>query len=124
ESVSADLIVIGPHRGEAAEYPVLGTTADRLVRTAKVPCLIVRESLTFPVQRMGVFVDFSPGAQAAVETTSAWASAFAGGPSAGQADVSVVHVAEADAANRADHRLQTEVQRTIDRVTDGEGKID
>jgi nucleotide-binding universal stress UspA family protein len=41
--VSADLIVIGPHRSRAVADRVLGSTVDRVIRTSEVPCLIVRE---------------------------------------------------------------------------------
>ena len=44
ESLSCDLIVIGPHRGPLSDRPFLGTTADRLLSTAGVPCLIVRNT--------------------------------------------------------------------------------
>ena len=58
DQVGADLIVLGPHRGDPAAR-FLGTTADRIVRTAEVPCLIVRAPLTLPLRRIGVPVDFS-----------------------------------------------------------------
>src|SRR5690606_37165638 len=58
EEVSADLIVLGPHRGRRGAA-LLGTTADRVIRTAKVPCLVVREPLTLPLRRIGVPFDFS-----------------------------------------------------------------
>src|SRR5690606_14526230 len=66
EELSSDLIVIGPHRGPLVDRAFLGTTADRLVSTAGVPCLIVRGGPDFPLQRIGVLVDFSPAAQGAL----------------------------------------------------------
>src|SRR5690606_23789949 len=71
-------------------------------------------------QHLGVFIDFSPAAQGAVETASSWANAFAGGASAGPPRMSVVHVAAASAASEGADRLEAETQRSIERLT-GEG---
>src|SRR5690606_357791 len=76
EELSCDLIVIGPHRGGLSDRPFLGTTADRLVSTAGVPCLVVRGGPDFPIRRIGVLVDFSPAAQAALDTATGWMMAF------------------------------------------------
>jgi len=40
EHVRADLIVVGPHGEHSPKSRLLGTTADRLVRTAPIPVLI------------------------------------------------------------------------------------
>lgn len=40
EQVRADLIVVGPHGEHSPKSRLLGTTADRLVRTAHIPVLI------------------------------------------------------------------------------------
>lgn len=124
EELSSDLIVIGPHRGPVTDRSFLGTTADRLVSTAGVPCLIVRDGPEFPMQRMGVLVDFSPAAQAALDTATSWLMTFSGGRAAGGDQepprVSVAHIAwtpqgsarSAETAARVQPELDRAVQRT------------
>ena len=53
----ADLLVIGAHRGPSLEAKILGTTADRLIRAAEVPCLIVRHEVPIPARLIGVPID-------------------------------------------------------------------
>lgn len=71
--VMADLIVVGPHRGGPAHAFFLGTTADRVIRTSEVPCLVVDEPLAERVGRIGVPVDFSDPSRGALEVALAWA---------------------------------------------------
>jgi nucleotide-binding universal stress UspA family protein len=58
-TVGADLLVLGPHRGGNLHAQVLGTTADRVLRTVDVPCWVVRGSLSLPLRRLAAPVDFS-----------------------------------------------------------------
>lgn len=57
--IGADLIVVG-----SSESPrlakVFGSTADRVVRKAACPVLVVREELELPLQRILLPVDLSP----------------------------------------------------------------
>jgi len=57
--VGADLMVVGP-----SESPwlakVLGSTADRVLRKATCPVLVVRDELRLPLQRVLLPVDLSP----------------------------------------------------------------
>lgn len=90
--VSADLVVVGPHRGGAAGAHFLGTTADRVIRTAEVPCLVVHEPLPARIRRVGVPVDCSDPSQGALETALAWALQLGVGDSgAGAPEVRVMH---------------------------------
>jgi len=58
ESCGADLIVIGASdRGRFARF--LGGTADRVLRQAHCPVLVVRGDWRFPIERVLVPVDFS-----------------------------------------------------------------
>ncbi|HEX6070448.1 MAG TPA: universal stress protein [Longimicrobiaceae bacterium] len=125
EELSCDLIVIGPHRGRLAERPFLGTTADRLVSTAGVPCLVVRDGPEFPIRRLGVLVDFSPAAQAALDTATAWMMAFSGGtaPAQGEAQrprISVGHIfweaRSADRRGQSADRIQAGLEGSIERT--------
>jgi nucleotide-binding universal stress UspA family protein len=76
--VRADVIVLGPHRGGGGA--VLGTTADRVVRTALCPCLVVRAPLELPLWRVVVPTDLSEPARGALSTALAWAECL-GAPS-------------------------------------------
>ncbi len=68
----ADVIVLGRHRNRAGS---LGSTADRVVRTARVPCLILPVELTLPLASVLVPVDIrsAPGPLSIALT---WASAL------------------------------------------------
>lgn len=124
-AVSAELIVLGPHRGGAGAR-LLGTTADRVIRTAEVPCLIVRAPLTLPLRRVGVPTDFSVPSRGALHVALAWASWLGrpAGDAAGEpAELRVFHVGPAHDPD--DHAsldaaitrlLEEEVKEARDRV--------
>lgn len=75
--VASELIVLGPHRLETLTAGILGTTADRVVRTAEVPCLILREPLALPLRRVVVPIDLSEPARGALDRAIRWAQVFA-----------------------------------------------
>lgn len=75
DEVRADLLVIGPHRGGEVRQ-VLGTTADRLVRTSDVPCLIVHGEVSLPLRRVLVPSDLSDAACGALDLALIWAAAL------------------------------------------------
>ena len=112
EEVGADLLVIGPHRDSPEVRQALGTTADRLVRTSDVPCLIVHGTVSLPLRRVLVPSDLSDAARGALDLALVWAAALripSGG--AERTRVEVLHVlpkaspdagtARADEAGRA-----------------------
>lgn len=72
EDVGADLVVIGPHRGGPGSGRLLGTTADRVIRAARCPCLVVRGRLSLPLRRVLVPLDLSEPARGALETAFGW----------------------------------------------------
>jgi nucleotide-binding universal stress UspA family protein len=76
QDVAADLIVIGPHRPRQVADRVLGSTADRIIRTSHAPCLIVRAPISLPLRRMLVPTDLSAGAQRALEVALVWGAAL------------------------------------------------
>jgi nucleotide-binding universal stress UspA family protein len=93
--VAADLIVLGPHGKGGLEQRFLGTTADRVVRSAGVPCLVVRSHLNLPLRRVVVAVDLSDPSREALELALDWGGRLGpgDGPSVGPAlDLRVVHV--------------------------------
>jgi nucleotide-binding universal stress UspA family protein len=116
--VEADLIVLGPHRERHSGERVLGATADRLVRTSEVPCLIVPRPIDLPLRCVLVPNDLSPAAQAALDVALLWGAALRM-PTAtgGGTTLHVLHVASpgADAgeieAARLGLREQVEASR-------------
>ncbi|MDX3893823.1 universal stress protein [Pusillimonas sp.] len=66
-SHGADLIVIGPGVAKNLREKVFGSTADRVVRCATCPVLVVRKDSYAPYRRIAVGVDCSgPGRAAAL----------------------------------------------------------
>lgn len=57
EEVGADLIVVGPHGDRPHSWMPLGTTAERLVRTSRVPVLVAKEPRSFSPREILVPVD-------------------------------------------------------------------
>lgn len=94
--VGADLVVIGPHREHPIADAFLGSTADHVVRTLDVPCLIARGDLHLPLRRILVPVDLSESARRALQVAIGWAIRLGGGSAdtaaAGTAEVSAIHV--------------------------------
>ena len=75
EAADAELIVVGPH-GRRVGDTLLGGTADRVIRGATVPCLVVRAPLRIPLRTMIVPVDRSGAASAALQVALQWAVAL------------------------------------------------
>jgi nucleotide-binding universal stress UspA family protein len=75
--IGAELVVIGPHARRNVEIGFLGGTADRLLRTLEVPCLVVRDHLRFPLRHVLVPMDLSEWARAALDVAIAWGSGLA-----------------------------------------------
>jgi universal stress protein E len=93
--VAADLIVLGPHRPRAFRGPILGNTADRVLRSAKVPILILAEPLSLPLRNVTVPIDLSDPARGALDQGLVWASVLGSADGAGPAArvrVRVLHV--------------------------------
>lgn len=64
ESVAATVVVVGAHE-EEGRSGLLGSTADRVVRSAAWPVLVVRPPLEVPPRHALVTVDLSPPSEAA-----------------------------------------------------------
>jgi nucleotide-binding universal stress UspA family protein len=93
-ALGAGLVVIGPHTHAGLAAGVLGSTADRLMRTLDAPCLIVRGDFALPLRRVLVPVDLSRAARPALVHALRWADALghAGQAPSGDTEVVVVHV--------------------------------
>lgn len=88
--VEADLLVLGPHRQRPWGDNLLGTTADRLVRSVAIPCLVVPEPFRLPLRSVCAPVDLADPALEALEAAAAWGAAF-GAPRT-RTPVSVMYV--------------------------------
>lgn len=66
EKMGAELIVLGVHRNETREL-FRGTTAERVIRTAARPVLMVKTRPRSPYHRIIVGVDFSEYSRRAIE---------------------------------------------------------
>lgn len=70
--ISADVIVLGPHEPRRLFDDLLGTTADRVLRTAGTPTLLVHRPLAPVLSRILVATDFSAHARHALDTLVDW----------------------------------------------------
>ncbi len=65
--LTADLVVLGRHGHRAFADAMIGSTAERVVRTCTTPVLVVNQASTRPYRRALVAVDLSHSARAAFE---------------------------------------------------------
>ena len=110
-AVGADLIVLGSHSGSEVAARWSGTTAERIVRSSDVPCLVVTREVHLPIRHAGVATDFTPSARGGALLALDWIPTLGESESAeGRPIVSLVHVSAADDAN-AEALLHAEIDR-------------
>ena len=116
--VSADLVVIGPHRRTTGEDGELGTTADMIVRTSEQPCLVVRAPVSLPLRSVLVPTDLSDAAQGALDLALSWTAALRLPTSSGEVTrLEVLHVLSGPTAvTDADSALADEVAAAEERT--------
>lgn len=66
DGMDASLLVLGAHGAGFIRQILLGTTAERLLRRALRPLLVVRKPADAPYQRVLVAIDFSAGSTRAI----------------------------------------------------------
>ncbi|MFL5381833.1 MAG: universal stress protein [Longimicrobiaceae bacterium] len=77
--VHADLLIVGAARGSRLGRTLLGTTAQRVLREAKVPVLVARRPVT-PLRRVLLTTDLSPLSGAVHDTALQTIETFFGTP--------------------------------------------
>lgn len=70
---AADVVVLGARGAHGLRDFMVGTTADRLARSARKPLLMVRNAVSGPYRKGLVLTDFSPAAGAALQAALALA---------------------------------------------------
>jgi nucleotide-binding universal stress UspA family protein len=93
DRANAGLIVVGPHVRRSGPAGLLGSTAERVLGDAKVPCLVVRGPLVAPASHVVAAVDpahtMAPVLDAAIQWALLFADAEGGG---GVPNVSALYV--------------------------------
>lgn len=124
-AVSADLIVLGTHRRSEIAARWSGTTAERVVRSSDVPCLVVTRELHLPVRHAGVATDCTPAARGGALLAVDWLQALAAteDTDGGRPAVSLVHVSTApDAESEA--VLDVEIDRIREMMRAESGAVE
>jgi nucleotide-binding universal stress UspA family protein len=110
--VSADAIVLGPHRKGRSDA-ALGSTAAAVVNTASCPCLVLATELRLPLRTVMAPVDVSNAMGGSLSVALTWASALR--PRSADVTLAALHVTNA-APDSAQQRLHEEVQHARSRA--------
>jgi nucleotide-binding universal stress UspA family protein len=70
EEIAADLIVVGAGRRRTLVEKVLGSTADRIVRSSAVPVLVVKDPDDSPYRHVMAAIDLSPSSRLVARTAA------------------------------------------------------
>ena len=94
DTTGADLLVVGTHGRTGLDHVLIGSTAERVVRTAPCPVLAVKaekdgasDALTASIKRIVVPIDFSSCSLDALEYATQFAKPFGAG-------ITILHVLE------------------------------
>jgi nucleotide-binding universal stress UspA family protein len=95
--VGAGLVVLGPHRQRMVADRLLGTTADRVIRGAECPVLVVRGEPRLPLRRITVPIDPRDPAAGALDVALGMARALGAHARDGEltgVELRVLHLAQ------------------------------
>jgi nucleotide-binding universal stress UspA family protein len=111
----ADVIVLGAHRRQDTRGP-LGSTARKVVRTARCPCLVASTELRLPLRHVMAPIDVSDMAGGALSLALSWASALR--VPGQRTDLVALHVTTAEESADAGDAVSEKVSRGRQRVPD------
>ena len=116
DRLSADVIVTGRRgHGAVAMNRRLGGTAFEIIGRSLVPCLVVSETMTIPLRRVLVAIDYSEASRGALVVGLSWASALRDRD--GTPTLTALHVssgtADPDAKARQDVDHELDVLRRV-----------
>lgn len=77
ENIGSTVIAIGPHTGTETTARFLGTTAERILRSAEIPCLVLTGPLGNAPANIGAAVDLSYNAEGVLASAGHWAAVCA-----------------------------------------------
>ncbi|MCC6625121.1 MAG: universal stress protein [Deltaproteobacteria bacterium] len=100
-SLAAEVVVLGPHRPRGPLDGLLGATADRIVRVARRPCLLVNAPLVAPLRAVLVPTDLSPVAREALTLAARWLVRSRGSDPAEPLRLRLLHVGDASSSASA-----------------------
>jgi nucleotide-binding universal stress UspA family protein len=110
-NLRAQMIIVGA--ADRTSAPWLGSTADRVLRKASCPVLVVRGRLTLPPTQLLVPVDLSTLSSESVEACAAWLHRF---PDSPPASVELLHVSpELTAQTARTQPGRTQAERELGR---------
>ena len=89
-TVNAEVVVLGPHRARPVGDRFLGGTADRVLRSVDMPCLIVRGPLSLPLRTVVAPIDLSEPAIRALDVALKWCATLSSTNPPGE--LTVLHV--------------------------------
>ncbi|HLL48434.1 MAG TPA: universal stress protein, partial [Longimicrobiaceae bacterium] len=95
--IGAGLVVLGPHRLRMVADRLLGTTADRVIRGAECPVLVVRGEPRLPLRRITVPIDPRDPAAGALDVALGMAQALGAHARDGEltgVELRVLHLAQ------------------------------
>jgi universal stress protein E len=108
----ADVIVIGAHRHRGIADRLVGSTGEKVLRRASIPCLILNGPLRLPVSRILVPLDLSSPSRHALSVGQRWADAVC---RHGTGALQVVHVLdrslEPETAPWTEHELLEDLRK-------------
>ncbi len=108
--LSADAVVLGPHRKAGTEIGDMGSTAEAVVRTSPCPCLVAATELRLPLRSVLVPIEASDFSRATLAVALAWASALR--PRGARAKLVALHIT----GGRPRDLAAEEVRRAVDRA--------
>lgn len=96
-TIHADLVVLGISRATAVTSRMQRTTAERIVNSSEVPCLVVRSPITGPLNHYGVLLDDAVTDRGLIDVLADWAPRLGTAPR-----VTLVNTGPVDTGSRLD----------------------